>query len=116
NFEQDLVIERLANPFSVYGDPASVAADSSDWNLAFVLDSVGKKAFERRWKGAEAVSFEGDGVQATFSGDDNITIAEWWTREEVERQIVALGAPEADPTGEQSLALQGLSIPEHGVI
>jgi len=37
-FEQDLAIERVANPFSIYGDPDSTAADSSDWNTAFVVD------------------------------------------------------------------------------
>jgi len=34
-FHQDLVIERVANPFSIYGDPNGTAADSSDWNTAF---------------------------------------------------------------------------------
>jgi hypothetical protein len=34
-FDQDIVIERISNPFTVYGDPRSTAADSSDWNEAF---------------------------------------------------------------------------------
>ena len=38
-FDQDIVIERIANPFTVYGDPNSTAADSSDWNVAFIVTS-----------------------------------------------------------------------------
>lgn len=39
-FDQDIRIARIANPFSVYGDPFSDAPDSSDWNVAFVLDRM----------------------------------------------------------------------------
>src|SRR5262249_31348605 len=60
-FDQDLAIERVADPFSVYGDPESVAADSSDWNTAFVVDSLSRAAFSARWKGADAASWETDG-------------------------------------------------------
>jgi hypothetical protein len=35
-FDQDIVIERVSNPLTVYGDPNSTAADSSDWNEAWV--------------------------------------------------------------------------------
>ena len=45
--------------FCVYGDPEGTAADSSDWNTAFVVDSLPKAAFEARWKGAEAVDWAG---------------------------------------------------------
>jgi hypothetical protein len=94
-FEQDIVVERIANPFAVYGDPSSTAVDSSDWNSAFVLDAMPKKVFEKRWKGCDAVSFEGEGNKADLS-EDRVQIAEQWTREEVSRQIVALSAPTID--------------------
>jgi len=54
-FDQDLVIRPVHNPFSVYGDPASVGHDSADWNVAFVVDTLTRPDFEARWKGAEAV-------------------------------------------------------------
>jgi hypothetical protein len=41
-FEQDIVIQRVANPFSIFGDPYSTAADSADWNIAFVVDLMPK--------------------------------------------------------------------------
>ncbi len=92
-FDQDLVIERVANPFSIYGDPHSTAADSSDWNTAFVVDSMPKATFEARWKGAEPVDWTGEGyggLGGPWLDGDRVMIAEYWRREAVAKTIVAL--------------------------
>jgi hypothetical protein len=47
------VIERISNPFTVYGDPRSTAADSSDWNVAFIITTLSKDEFEREYPDAE---------------------------------------------------------------
>ena len=44
----DILIRRIANPLSVYGDPNSTEADSSDWDEAFVIDTLTHKQFEDR--------------------------------------------------------------------
>ncbi len=92
-FDQDLVVERVANPFSIYGDPDGTAADSSDWNSAFVVDTLPKAAFEARWKGAEVVDWSADSY-ASLTGPwldgDRVMVAEQWIREAVKRTIVAL--------------------------
>jgi hypothetical protein len=92
-FDQDLVVERVANPFSIYGDPDGTAADSSDWNCAFVVDTLPKAAFEARWKGADPVDWSADSY-ASLTGPwldgDRVMVAEQWTREAVKRAIVAL--------------------------
>ena len=93
SFDQDLVIERVANPFSVYGDPNSQAADSSDWNTAFVVDTLPKAAFAARWKGADAVDWTGDaylGLADPWVDGERVMVAEYWRREAVRREIVAL--------------------------
>lgn len=92
-FDQDLVIERVANPFSIYGDPASTAADSSDWNTAFVVDAIPRAEFAARWKAADMVDWEADaygGVADAWRQDDRVTVAEYWRREVVTRWILAL--------------------------
>jgi hypothetical protein len=102
-FEQDIVIERVANPFSIYGDPDSTAADSSDWNTAFVVDSLPRSAFAARWKGAEAVDWAGDGyagLSAPWLDGDRVMIAEFWRREAVRRRIVALSDGEVLEIGD----------------
>jgi len=96
-FDLDLKIERVANQFSVYGDPASMAADSSDWNVAFVVNRMTKDDFKRQYKGkkntdgeAACVDFDSD----AWSYDQNwydgefVMVGEWWKREEVERTIM----------------------------
>ncbi|HEX2801044.1 MAG TPA: portal protein, partial [Phenylobacterium sp.] len=92
-FDQDLVVERVANPFSIYGDPNGTAADSSDWNSAFVVDTLPKAGFEARWKGADAVDWAADSY-ASLTGPwldgDRVMVAEHWIREAVQRSIVAL--------------------------
>jgi hypothetical protein len=93
-FDLDVKIDRIINPFSVYGDPNSTAADSSDWDVAFVTDRMSKEAFQRKYKGKAETDFDATGWQACTGTDwmteDGIQIAEWWQREEVEKEIVRL--------------------------
>lgn len=92
-FDQDLVIERVANPFSIYGDPQSTAADSSDWNTAFVVDTLSKAEFQARWKGADPVDWTSDaytGLSGPWVEGERVMVAEYWRREAVLRSIVAL--------------------------
>ena len=95
-FEQDILIERVPDPLCVYGDPHSTAADSSDWNVAFVVDTLTKEQFKRRFPKAEKVDWEHDYTDCKeWLDDDSVRVAEWWTREEVVKQIVAV---DVDPS------------------
>jgi hypothetical protein len=92
-FDKDLLIERVANPFSVYGDPASEAADSSDWNHAFVTKMLEKDEFGALYKGADEVDWAdvgyGDLSQPWFE-DDFVMVAEHWKREVAEKKLLML--------------------------
>jgi len=87
-FDQDIVIKRVADPLTIYGDPSSDAADSSDWNSAFVLEEFDEEEFEARFKGAAKSSF--DAVDAGERDSERIVIAEFWTREEVPVKLLRL--------------------------
>jgi len=92
-FEKGLRIKRIANPFTVYGDPHSFEADSSDWNSAFVTSQIAIDEFERQYKSAEKVDWDGLGyedIQAPWRVDEEIMLAEWWAREEIDREIYKL--------------------------
>ncbi len=99
SFEMDLSIERVANQFSVYGDPHSMSADSSDWNVAFVVERMSRDEFSAKYKGAKnadnddvCVDFDSDAwsdVQGWLE-DESVIVAEWWRREVVETEIVRL--------------------------
>ncbi len=99
SFEMDLSIQRVSNQFSVYGDPNSTAADSSDWDVAFVVDRIPKEEFKRKYKGKKnvedepcAVDFDNDAwsYDDNWLNDDGVMIAEWWQRKEVDTVIVKL--------------------------
>jgi hypothetical protein len=93
SFDLDLRIERIANPFSVYGDPLSTGCDSADWNQCFVTEVLGHDAFRAKYKGAQAVSWTDSGydrLAAPWAQDKSVLVAEWWKRERVKRAIVAL--------------------------
>ena len=92
----DLAIERVADPFSVWGDPDSLAADSSDWDVAFVTREMGLGAFRARWPDAEPVDWPMEDEareEAALSGGDagrRVRILEAWRREPVARTLITL--------------------------
>ncbi len=97
SFDMDLSIQRVANQFSVYGDPNSTAADSSDWDVAFVVDRMPKEEFKRKYKGKKnvddepcTVDFDSSGWDQSWLNEDGVMIAEWWQRKEVDTEIVKL--------------------------
>lgn len=92
-FDLDIKIDRIANVFSVYGDPHATCADSSDWNTAFVTERISKEEFRRRYKGSEEVDWEAAGyagLEDPWYCDDSVLIAEYWTREEDVKIVVQL--------------------------
>lgn len=91
-FEQDIRIQRIADPFTVYADPYSSAADSSDWNLGFVVEAMPKAVFEKRFKGADAVNWQNayHGVGGPWLDGERVLVAEYWTREEVPATLLGL--------------------------
>ena len=91
-FDQDILIERIANPLTVYGDENSTSADSSDWNKAFTTELYTKEAFEKRWKGAERSNWETDYQDMPNGWRDGelIRVAEWWSRKEVPAKLLKL--------------------------
>ena len=90
--DMDVTIDRIANPFSVFGDPNSRAADSSDWNTAFITDLLSEDEFEKAYGDRAQVSWDDTGwndLSATgWRDEDTVTVAEYWTREEVKKPVV----------------------------
>jgi hypothetical protein len=92
-FERDIKIDRIMNPFCVYRDPRSTAVDSSDWNMCFVTEMLTHDEFEDMYPDADKVNFESmtyDMRDTLWYTDETVRVAEYWTREEVQREIVLL--------------------------
>jgi hypothetical protein len=95
-FDQNLFIRAVPNIFSIYGDPYSQAADSSDWMSAFEVEQITKKQFQDRFKGAEMVDFsaaEWTEVREPWVIDETVQIAAFWKREKVVKQAYAVQLP-----------------------
>ena len=82
----------MANPFSVYGDPFSTEADSSDWNQAHVVEYLEEDEFERKYKGADKVDWDAKygQIEQPWRQDEEIMVCEAWRREVVQKTIVQL--------------------------
>ena len=94
-FDKCIKIERVANPFSVYGDPHSTSMDGSDWNRAWITDLKSEEEFEAKYKGAQKVDWEDLGysnLKAPWRDSDDILVCESWTREETQREILKLSS------------------------
>jgi hypothetical protein len=94
-FDQDIVIERVADPLTVIPDPDSTSVDGSDWNCAFVITSMSCDDFEAKYHKDEDEAVDWDdlgytGLDSVWYDKENVTVAEYWLREDVESQIVAL--------------------------
>jgi hypothetical protein len=91
-FDQDIRIEAIHNPLTVYGDEECLGADSADWNKAFVTDLYSKEAFKKKWPGATETDFEANSKDkdVNWFRDGFVRVAEWWAREEVEATLLRL--------------------------
>jgi TolA-binding protein len=92
SFDLDLRIKRVSNPFSIYGDPDSTAADSEDWMVAFVTEMLRKEAFLAKYPGAETSSWgqAGQGDSTGWFDGDMVRVAEYWRRYEDKSTILQL--------------------------
>lgn len=78
SFEQDLYIDRVVNPLSVYLDPNSVSPDGSDARCAWVLDEISVSEFKSRWQKFSPVSFDNDAQNRELKDGDQIVICEYF--------------------------------------
>jgi hypothetical protein len=93
SFDQDIRIERIPNSLSVVPDAHCMDADSANWNDCFVTETYSLDAFKAKWPKADVSSFEGDGrsqCAPNWLDGDDIMVAEWWTRREVEKTLLKL--------------------------
>lgn len=92
-FDKDVMIERVANPLTVYEDPHSESADGSDWNTCFVTKRITKQEFEDSYPDAQQSDFQSDtrdGKDVDWFGEDSVRIAEYWCRKKVSKLIFLL--------------------------
>jgi hypothetical protein len=88
SFDQDLTIEAITNPFTVYKDPASRAPDASDMNWCLVSEWIPREEYLERYgdegmpysRFRSALSTIGSAFNFMGAGDE---IADWSKKEEL---------------------------------
>lgn len=76
SFDQEIYIEPVDDPFSVYFDPNSVSPDGADAERCLITSVMSKAAFRREYPGAD----DGANFSARATGDSD---AEWVTKEDI---------------------------------
>ncbi len=99
SFDQELRIARIPNPDSSYPDPDCKEADFSDARYWFLLDSIPRKEFKKRWPRAKVTDFDGDHLKIApnWIKEDQIQIAEYWRVEIAERELLQVKGAEGRP-------------------
>ena len=66
SFDQEIFIEQIANPFTVYFDPNSILPDGSDAEKVLITEVISKEAFRKMYPNADDTNFTQRGT-----GDSN---------------------------------------------
>lgn len=89
-FEQDIGVERIRNPFSVYWDPDADQPHKGDAWYVFITEWMTKDRFEREFPGEEVSSFESyqpGNRTAQWIKDEEIQVAEYWCKKKVKKTL-----------------------------
>lgn len=113
-FEQELFLRRAANPFAIYGDPDSEAADSSDWTRAFQVSTITEDAFRESYGKREMQSWGNAALGDDEAAQGHVRIAKYWqvTREPKTLVLLSNGAvvSEDELTADRLAMMQAMGI------
>jgi len=87
SFDLDIRLLPVENPFTIYGDPDKIGADTSDWNVSFVTEMISEDEFKRRYPKADTASWESDDRDGAWFKDGHVRVAEFWRRKPVTKTI-----------------------------
>lgn len=93
SFDQDIKVERISNPFSVYWDNNAVLVDKSDANWCFVTEWITQEEFDRRYPAEKGMvrDWTSDHTRQEFGNwldsDKGVRLAEYWCKKYKEIEI-----------------------------
>lgn len=91
-FDQDVVIETIKNPFTLFSDPSASDPIKRDAEYWLLTERISKKSYEERWPDAKRVSFEDVEFDddAEWTDDEQVRICEYWYKEPATKTLVML--------------------------
>lgn len=90
--DQEIVVERIANPLAVIWDSAAVQIDRSDAEHCFVTELMPRRVFKKKFPKASETDFPhfDQGSTLFWRTDDSIRVAEFWHKEPYERTLALM--------------------------
>ena len=91
SFDQDIVIKRIRNQFSVFLDPDAKEVDYSDAKFAFITEKMPREEFEDSFPDRDATPLPDarDATGGWWEGD-NVRVGEYFYREETKETLYLL--------------------------
>lgn len=108
SFDQEILIERIRNPFSVYCDPKAEDPTRRDAGYVFITEQMSLEEFRKQFPGKAAVDMEADretdGLEHWHDSGD-VVVAEYYWKEPVKKKIGRLPSGEIieNPTAAHNL-------------
>jgi hypothetical protein len=93
SMNQVIVIKRIRNPFTVYGDVMSQEPDGSDWRYGFVTELIPRSQFDDEYPDADPMSWTVGGIGETMKNwitQDAVRVAEYFEITFKKRTLVQL--------------------------
>lgn len=104
SFNQEIRIERVRNPFTIFPDPSCQQPDYSDQRGCFIVDVLPREEAKKRWpkaKFANGGEFEGDGADTPgWINEDSVRVAEYFYICEKEIELALLDDGSVAPKDE----------------
>jgi hypothetical protein len=102
SFDQELRIERVVDPFSIYIDPYAREADKSDMRFAFEIEIIPKDEYEKEYPDSEVTSlnfYEGFvNPVPNWVSKSGVRLARYWVVETVRRTLTMIEWPDGKRT------------------
>lgn len=113
DFDLDIQVKPIYNPFSVKYDSAAVERDRRDAEYAFVEEFMPESAFKRKFPKADLTSFDDDKECKSWRDAGKIRVAEYWWKEPIKKELLALSngdVVDGDEVDEDELAQAGITV------
>ncbi|KKL15867.1 hypothetical protein LCGC14_2501300, partial [marine sediment metagenome] len=92
-FEQEIRIERISNPYTIYWDPKAQDPTHKDGRYLFITDLISKKEFKARYPGKEPSDLPKQGIADDLKfwfQEEDVRIAEYWVKRPMKKRIYLL--------------------------
>ena len=91
SFDQDIYIDPIDNPLTVFWDPSSTSPDGLDAEQVLVVTMMSRAEFKRRWPNADQCDFNSlseDASVSDWATEKEIRVGEYWVVEKAADVLV----------------------------